>query len=503
MTETIDSGTPSGGQAMPGGGDQANLYLGGTWVEPHSTETLEVFSPATGERVGSVPVADATDVDAAVRAARAAFDSGVWSAVSLDERADVLDRAADLIDQRGAEITALVSAEMGAPPSSIATLQQLPGTGVLRAYASAVREYPWEEYRTGLFGTTRVTREPVGVVGAITAWNVPLFLVCNKFGAALAAGCSVVLKPAPETPLTANLLAQIFTEAGVPEGVISVVPGGTATGEALVDHPDVDKITFTGSTAAGRAIGAACAQSLTRCSLELGGKSAAIVLDDVDIAANAGMLVFLGLFNTGQACVAQTRVLVPRSRHDEIVDAMVTAAKAMKVGLPDDADVQLGPLISERQRERVEGYIADGKKAGATAALESTRPDGLDSGYFLTPTIFTGVTNDMTIAREEIFGPVLSVIAYDDVDEAIDIANDSDYGLAGSVWTADVERGIDISTRIRTGTFGINWYAIDPESPFGGYKNSGIGRENGREGIEAFLEHKSTMLPMGYPAPSA
>ncbi len=337
-----------------------------------------------------------------------------------------------------------------------------------------------------------------GVVGAICAWNVPLFITCNKMGAALAAGCSVVLKPAPETPMTGNYVAQLFIEAGVPAEAISVVTGGTETGQALVAHPDVDKITFTGSTAAGKAIGAACAQTLKRCSLELGGKSAAIVLDDVDLAANAFMLTFLGLFNTGQACVAQTRILVPRSRQDEIVAAMVEAAKAMKVGLPSDPEAQLGPLITENQRNKVEEYVELGKKAGATAVLESERPAGLDSGYFLTPTIFTGVTNDMAIAQEEIFGPVLSVIAYDDVDEAIAIANDSSYGLAGTVWTNDVERGIEISTRIRTGTFGINWYAIDPESPFGGYKNSGIGRENGREGLESFLEHKSTMLPMGY-----
>lgn len=494
MTQTVES-RPSSDQSPPI--EQTSLYIGGRWVAPHSTETLEVYSPATGQRVGSVPLADDTDVDTAVRTARAALDSGVWANTPPAERADVLDRAAALIEERSAQITGIVSAEMGAPPSAVTTLQQLPGTGVLRAYANAARDYAWQEYRTGMFGTTRVTREPVGVVGAITAWNVPLFLVCNKFGAALAAGCSVVLKPAPETPLTANLLAEIFTEAGVPEGVISVVPGGPDTGKALVAHPDVDKITFTGSTAAGKVIGAACAESLKRCSLELGGKSAAIVLDDVDVN-NIAMMVFLGLFNTGQACVAQTRVLVPRSREDEIVAAMVTAAQGMKVGLPDDPEAQLGPVISEKQRTKIEGYIEAGKQAGATAALEGARPAGLDDGYFLTPTIFRDVTNDMTIAREEIFGPVLSVIAYDDVDEAISIANDSDYGLAGTVWTSDVERGIAISEKIRTGTFGINFYAIDPGSPFGGYKNSGIGRECGPEGLESFVEHKSTMLPLGY-----
>ena len=454
MTETVEAATA----AIPGAGDHNQLYIGGQWVDPHSTATLEVFSPATGVRVGSAPEADATDVDAAVKAARASFDSGVWSSVPPAERADVLDRAAALIEERSAEITALVSAEMGAP---------------------------------------------AGVVGAITAWNVPLFLVCNKFGAALAAGCSIVIKPAPETPLIANVLAEIMVEAGVPEGVISVVPGGAETGKALVDHPGVDKITFTGSTAAGKAIGASCAQSLKRCSLELGGKSAAIVLDDVDIAAHGYMLAFFGLFNTGQACVAQTRVLVPRSRQDEIVEAMVAAAKTMTVGTPDDPAAQLGPVISERQRQRIEGYIEAGKAAGATAVLDGGRPEGLDNGFFLNPTIFTGVTNDMVIAQEEIFGPVVSVIAYDDVDEAIAIANDSDYGLAGSVWTADVERGIAISEKIRTGTFGVNFYAIDPGSPFGGYKNSGIGRECGPEGLEAFIEHKSTMLPAGYQVPQS
>ncbi len=309
MTETVESSTAT----IVGGGDRSQLLIGGQWVDPHSTETLEVFSPATGERVGSVPHADAADVDAAVRAARAAFDSGVWSSTPPAQRADIIAKVADLIDERGDEITALVSAEMGAPPSAISTLQQLPGTGVLRAYANAARDYQWEEYRTGLFGTTRITRDPVGVVGAICAWNVPLFITCNKMGAALAAGCSVVLKPAPETPLTGNYVAQLFIEAGVPPEAISVVNGGTETGQALVAHPDVDKITFTGSTAAGKAIGAACAESLKRCSLELGGKSAAIVLEDVDIASNAFMLTFLGLFNTGQACVAQTRILVPRA----------------------------------------------------------------------------------------------------------------------------------------------------------------------------------------------
>jgi acyl-CoA reductase-like NAD-dependent aldehyde dehydrogenase len=320
----------------------------------------------------------------------------------------------------------------------------------------------------------------------------------NKLGAALAAGCSVILKPAAETPLCANWVGELFARCGLPAGALSVVPGDAETGAALVRHPEVDKISFTGSTAAGKAIGVECARQFKRCALELGGKSAAIILKDADIAALAPMIVFSGLMNSGQACVAQSRILVPRTRREEIVAALVSAASAMKVGRPDDPAAQLGPLISETQRNKVESYISSAKLAGATAVLDGGRPEGLDAGYYLEPTIFTDVTNDMVIAREEVFGPVLAVIDYDTEAEAIAIANDSPYGLAGSVWTNDVEHGREIASAIRTGTFGINIYANDPSSPFGGYKQSGIGRENGPEGLEAYLEFKSTMLPLGY-----
>ena len=457
-----------------------------------------MFSPATGEKVGSAPDADSVDVDAAVKAARESFDSGVWRSKSPAERAAVLRRAAELINERTADITGLVSAEMGASPTDVATLQQIAGTGVLNAYADAVDAYEWEEKRTGLFGETIVTREAVGVVGAITAWNVPLFLLCNKLGPSLGAGCSIVIKPAPETPLDANLLAEIFTEAGVPRRRDlgrHGRPGGRAGPRRA---PEVGKITFTGSTAAGRHIASRCGELLKRCSLEMGGKSAAIVLEDVDLPSSIHMLVFSGLLNAGQACVAQTRVLVPRSRHDEIVDAMIETAKTFTPGVPSDPEAKMGPIITDKQRAKIEGYIEKGKAEGATAVLEGGRPEGLDSGYFVAPTIFTGVTNDMTIAREEIFGPVISVIAYDTVDEAIAIANKSDYGLAGSVWTTDIDRGVEIAKQVRTGTYGINWYAIDPASPFGGFKTSGIGRENGREGLESYLEHKAILMPMGY-----
>jgi aldehyde dehydrogenase (NAD+) len=327
---------------------------------------------------------------------------------------------------------------------------------------------------------------------------VPLFLAVNKLGPALLAGCTVVLKPAAETPLTANALAEVFTEAGLPEGVLSVVPGDIETGRALTANPDLDMLTFTGSSAVGKEVGKRAADRLKPCTLELGGKSAAILLEDVDLAAAVPMMVFSGVMNAGQGCVNQTRILAPRSRYDEIVEAVGTFVQALPVGLPSDPATQIGPLISDKQRQRVEGYIAKGIEEGARLVCGGGRPAGLDSGYFVQPTVFADVDNAMTIAQEEIFGPVLSIIPYDTEDDAIRIANDSMYGLAGSVWTTDVPKGIDISQKIRTGTYGINWYAFDPGSPFGGYKNSGIGRENGPEGVEHFCQLKSVLLPMGY-----
>jgi aldehyde dehydrogenase (NAD+) len=474
------------------------LFIGGKWTAPATDEIIEVHSPATGEYVGRVPLAVAADVDAAVAAARNAFDHGPWPSTPPAQRAAVIQSAVKLLEDRKDYFTFLLTCEVGAPPTIVETMHWAGTLGALNFFAGAADKVTWSETRNGVYGQTIVSKEPIGVVGAIVAWNVPLFLAVNKLGPALLAGCTVVLKPAAETPLTANALAEVFAQAGLPEGVLSVVPGGPETGRALTSHTDLDMLTFTGSSDVGREIGKRAAEMLKPCTLELGGKSAAIILDDVDLASAVPMLVFSGVMNTGQGCVNQTRILAPRSRYDEIVEAVSNFVQALPVGLPSDPATQIGPLISEKQRQRVEGYIAKGIEEGARLVCGGGRPESQDSGYFVQPTVFADVDNNMTIAQEEIFGPVLCIIPYDTEDDAIKIANDSVYGLAGSVWTTDVPKGIEISSKIRTGTYGINWYAFDPGSPFGGYKNSGIGRENGPEGVEHFCQLKSVLLPMGY-----
>src|ERR1700744_771709 len=386
--------------------DYAKLFIGGAWTEPSTSEVIEVFSPATGQKVGQVPLAAEADVNAACAAARKAFDEGPWPRMTPTERQAVLAKVAAAVEERADEFKHLLTLETGQPAAIIDILQFGPGLASLQFVANAADKFPWHEVRDGIYGQTLVLREPIGVVAAVVAWNVPFFLACNKLGPALLAGCTVVLKPAAETPLSANLLAEAFAEAGLPEGVLSIVPGGIETGQALTSNPDVDIFSFTGSSAVGKEIGKRAAEMLKPCTLELGGKSAAILLDDVDLAAAIPMLVFSGIMNTGQACVAQTRILAPRSPSDEIVDAISNFVQMLPVGKPDDPAAQIGSLISEKQRARVEGYIAKGVEEGAGLVCGGGRPEGLDNGFFVQATVVADVDNKMTIAQEEIFGPV-------------------------------------------------------------------------------------------------
>ena len=471
------------------------FYIGGRWVAPAGQDTIDVISPHTEEVIGRVPDGTPADMDLAVAAARDAFDNGPWPRMAPAERADAVARLADLYAARLGDFAELITTEMGSP-ITFSQLAQAPQPQMMLSYfADLGKTFTWEDERPGLFGPVTVRREPVGVVAAIVPWNVPQFTTMTKLPAALVAGCTVVLKPAPETPLDSYLLADLLEQADLPPGVVSIVPAGRETGEHLVSHPGVDKVAFTGSTAAGRRIGSICGQQLKRCSLELGGKSAAIILDDADLAATMGWLEMASLMNNGQACVAQTRILAPRSRYEETVDALAAMVSGLTVGDPADPATQIGPLVAKRQQDRVEGYITAGQEEGAKVVTGGARASGRDRGWYVAPTVFAGVDPAMRIAREEIFGPVLSVIEYDGDDDAIAIANDSDYGLAGTVWTADADRGMEVARRVRTGTYGVNMYMIETCAPFGGYKASGIGRELGPEGLMSYLEYKSIARP--------
>ena len=471
--------------------EHRSLYVGGNWVAPLGTDVIEVVSPQTAEVVGRVPHATRDDIDRAVTAARMAIDEGEWPRLTPAERGAIVSKLGDAYESRLEDMAQVITLEMGSPIVFSRLVQAGMPVGLLRYYGGLASEFPFEEERTGAFGRVLVTREPVGVVAAIVPWNVPQCIALQKLSPALVAGCTVVLKPSPETPLDAYLLAEIADAAGLPPGVLNVVPADREVSEYLVSHPLVDKVSFTGSTAAGRRVGALCGQNLKRCGLELGGKSAAIVLDDADVGQLVAGLGFASFMNSGQACVAQTRILVSNDRYAEVSDAVVGLARSLVVGDPTDPATQIGPLVSARQRDRVEGYIAAGRDEGAVIAAGGGRPHDQPVGWFVEPTVFTNVSNDMTIAREEIFGPVLTVIPFTDERDAIRIANDSDYGLAGSVWTADVAHGIEVARQVRTGSYGLNQYSPELCAPFGGYKASGIGREMGPEGLSAYLEYKS------------
>ena len=476
------------------------LFIGGEWVTPAGNGTIEVINPTTEEVAGRVPDTTEADVDRAVAAARAAFDSGPWPRMAPAERAEILTKISQAIQADMQGLAELISTEMGSPVAWATMGQVFAPSMVFDYYAGLASTYAFDDVRQGLMGQVLVANEPVGVVGAIAPWNVPLFIAAAKLAPALVAGCTVVFKPAPETPLDAFRLAELFEEAGLPKGVLSVVPAGREVGEHLVRHPDVDKISFTGSTAAGKKIGGLCGEQLKRFSLELGGKSAAILLDDVNLEEALPMLLPNAIMNNGEACIAQTRILAPRDRYQEVVEALAEKVSAMKVGDALDPTVEVGPLVAERQRDRVEGYIKIGQEEGAKIAVGGGRPTGIDKGWFVEPTLFVDVENNMRIAQEEIFGPVLAVIPYDGGDDkAVAVANDSSYGLCGSVWTSDPDRGLKVARGVRTGTYMLNSpIPIDFATPFGGYKESGIGREFGPEGLELFLEQKSIALPAGY-----
>jgi len=478
------------------------LYIGGEWVTPSTSNTIDVVSPFTEEVIATVPEAAEADVDRAVEAAKAAL-AGPYPQLSPDERADMIAALSAAIGARAMEFAEVITAEMGSPASWSLMGQVFSAVMVFDGFANQARTYPFEEQRAGALGPVLVRKEPVGVSAGIVPWNVPLFEIACKLAPALAAGSPIVLKPSPETPLDGYILGEILDEIGLPKGMVSILPAGREVGEYLVRHPGVDKVTFTGSTAAGRKVGAICGEQLKRVTLELGGKSAAIILDDADLATHIPTLMPSALMNNGQACVAQTRILAPRGRYDEVVEALAEAVRATTVGDPSDPSVLVGPLVAERQRDRVLSYIDKGTSEGAKLAVGGGRPSDLDKGWFVEPTLFVDVDNAMTIAQEEIFGPVLAVIPYSDEAEAVRIANDSDFGLSGSVWTGDVERGIDVARQVRTGTYGVNSIAtIDVQQPFGGFKASGIGREFGVEGLSAFVETKTIILPGDYQPPS-
>ncbi len=476
------------------------FFIGGEWVKPSSDAVIDVIDSTSEQLFFSVAEAKEPDMARAVASARQAFDEGPWPRLSHEQRAEYLRAIATALEGRTEDLGQIWPRESGVL-HAVAKGSVAGAAGTFNYYAGLAQTFPFEEEARpsmgGKFGL--LVREPVGVVGAIIPWNAPLGLISYKIAPALLAGCTVVLKASPEAPGEAYVMAEIAEAVGLPPGVLNVVTADREVSELLVRDPRVDKITFTGSTAAGRRIASICGERIARCTLEFGGKSAAVILDDMDLTVAAIALAGAECFLTGQVCSSLTRIVVSQNRHDELVDALAGVFSQVQVGDPFDAQTQMGPLVAERQRDRVEGYIAKGVSEGATLATGGGRPAHLDRGWFIEPTVFGNVDNSSTIAQEEIFGPVLSVIPAQNEQDAIAIANDTIYGLNASVFTNDVERARDVARQLRSGTVGHNAFRTDFGIAFGGFKQSGIGREGGTEGLHPFLETKTVILE-GRPA---
>ncbi|WP_375203354.1 aldehyde dehydrogenase [Hyphococcus sp.] len=469
------------------------VFIGGAWVSPSTDKTFTLVNPNTEQPAGRVAAAVEADMDRAVEAARNAFDEGSWAATPPAERAKVLYRLADALKKREDEIAKAWTAQVGML-SPAAPLIVAGGAASVQHMAAVTESYEFEKpAETTVADTAIVVREPVGVVAAIAPWNAPYTIMLNKVVAALASGCTVIMKPSPETPLEAYIIAEAAEDIGLPPGVVNLVCGDRAASDHLVCNHGVDKVSFTGSTVAGKRIASVCGERIARCTLELGGKSAAIVRDDFSTEEAAKLLTSTITIFSGQVCAMLSRAIVPRRRHDELADAIAGEMKKVKIGYSDAPDTQLGPLAMARQRDRVEGYIEKGKET-ADLITGGQRPSHLNRGYFIEPTLFANVDNASVIAQEEIFGPVLSLIPCDDEEDAIRIANESNYGLNGSVLTHDHEAAYRIARRMRSGGVAQNGMRADFALPFGGFKQSGIGREGGAEGLAAYLETKTILL---------